>query len=64
MPVDVSDWDGYTALHRATRYNRTDFIERLLHEGADVNRQTRYGKDTPLHIAARFNKTQQDSTSA
>ena len=39
MPVDVSDVDGYTALHRATWYNRTDVIKRLVHEGAHVNRQ-------------------------
>ena len=57
MPVDVSDEIGYTALHRATMSNRTDVIERLLHEGADVNRQTGYRKETPLHITARYNKT-------
>ena len=58
MPVDVSHGNGYTALHWATMSNRTDIIERLLHEGADVNRQTRYIKDTPLHLAAPSNKTE------
>ena len=58
MPVDVSDWVGWTALHHATVFNRTDVIERLLHEGADVNKQTRFGEDTPLHLAARHNKTE------
>ena len=57
MPVDVSDEGGWTALHLATRSNRTDVIERLLHEGADVNRQTRLYEETPLHLAARFNMT-------
>ena len=33
MPVDVSDRYGYTALHNATWFNRTDVIKRLLHEG-------------------------------
>ena len=58
MPVDVSHGDGYTALHWATMSKRTDVIERLLHEGADVNRQTRWNKNTPLHLAARRNKTE------
>ena len=57
MPVGVSDGDGWTALHSATAFNQTDVIKRLLHEEADVNRQTRWYKDTPLHFAARFNKT-------
>ena len=56
MPVDVSDWDG-TALHQATRYNQTDVIKRLLHAGADVNRQNRWG-NTPFHNAAMNNKTE------
>ena len=56
MPVDVSDED-WTALHNATRFNRTDVIKRLLHEGADVNRQDRF-KATPLHWAARNNNTE------
>ena len=53
MPVDVSDWDG-TALYQATRYNQTDAIKRLLHAGADVNRQNRWG-NTPFHNAALNN---------
>ena len=57
MPVDVSDEDGWTALHRATMFNRTDVIKHLLHERANMNRQNRY-KVTPLHRAAEFNKTE------
>ena len=55
MPVDVSDKEGSTALHLASRFNETDVIKHLLLEGANVNRQTRYNKDTPLHWAARLN---------
>ena len=40
MPVDVSDTDGWTALHHAAWFNQTDVIERLVDEGADVNRKT------------------------
>ena len=58
MLVDVSDGDDWTALHYATRYNQIDVIKHLLHEGADVNRQTRYLKDTPLHYAAYYNHTE------
>ena len=55
MPVDVS---GGTALRKATRFNRTDVIKRLVDEGADVNRQDRWYKDTPLHMAALYNNTE------
>ena len=58
MPVDVSDEGGWTALHRATAFNQTDVIKRLLHEGADVNRQIRFFKNTPLHMAAENNSTE------
>ena len=58
MPVDVSFGIGWTALHRATAFNQTDVIERLLHEGADVNRQIRFFKNTPLHWAVQNNNTE------
>ena len=58
MPVDVSGGFGRTALHHASMLNQTDVIKRLLHEGANVNRQTEYDKYTPLHYAARFNSTE------
>ena len=58
MPVDVSYGNGWTALHLASRFNRTDVIKHLLHEGANMNRQTRYTKDTPLHYAAKDNNTE------
>ena len=57
MPVDVSDGDGWTALHRATAFNRSDVIKRLLNEEADVNRQD-VTKDTPLYFAAQNNYTE------
>ena len=57
MPVDVSDWFGWTALHNATMDNRIDVIKLLLHKGADVNKQND-NKDTPLHFAAQFNHTE------
>ena len=58
MPVDVSFEIGRTALHRATAFNQTDVIKRLLHEGADVNRQIRFFKNTPLHMAVQNNSTE------
>ena len=51
MPVDVSGWNGLTALQQATA--TTDVIKHLVHKGADVNRQTQLNKNTPLHYAAR-----------
>ena len=58
MSVNVNDEGGWTALHWATMSNRTDVMECLLHEGADVNRQIRFFKNTPLHLAAENNKTE------
>ena len=58
MPVDVSGGNGFTALHYATLFDRTDVIKRLVDEGADVNRQDRWYKDTPLHMAALYNNTE------
>ena len=58
MPVDVSDEGGWTALHWATMYNRTNVVKQLLHEGADVNRQSKYKNNTPLHLAAKSNSTE------
>ena len=59
MPVHVSDkLTGWTALHRATQFNRADVIKRLLYEGIDMNIQTRYFKDTSLHFAAEYNYTE------
>ena len=55
--MDMSDGGGWTALHSATLLNRTDVIECLVDEGADVNRQGN-DKDTPLHLAARWNNTE------
>ena len=57
MPVDVSDEDGWTALHRATMFNQIDVVELLLHKGADVNKQN-YHEATPLYWAARLNHTE------
>ena len=58
MPVDVSDENGWTALHHASMLNETDVIKHLLHEGANMNRQNRYTKYTPLHLAALDNMTE------
>ena len=58
MPVDVSRGNGCTALHKATRFNQTDVIKRLVDEGAAVNRQDGCYNDTPLHLAARDNYTE------
>ena len=56
IPVNASYGD-WTALHYATASNQTDVIKRLVHEGADVNRQDRL-KDTPLHVAVQYNYTE------
>ena len=60
MPVNVTDGNGWTAVHYALIENRTDVIEHLLNKEADMNRQTRSNENTPLHWAARYNYTEAD----
>ena len=55
MPVDVTDEDGWTALHHAATCNRTEIAKRLLQAGADINKQEING-NAPLHLAAYWNK--------
>ena len=56
--MDVRGLDGWTALHCAASFNRTDAIKLLVDKGADVNRKTHYNKVTPLHEAAENNNTE------
>ena len=48
--LEVSDWNGCTALHRACFRSRADCARELIARGADVNVATIYG-DTPLMCA-------------
>ena len=55
VPVDIGvDEADLTALMKAARFNRTDVIQLLLQNGADVNKEDGLG-DTPLHYAAYGN---------
>ena len=58
VSVDYVD-DEYdrTALMIASRYNRTNVIQLLLQNGADVNKRDCYGH-TPVHYAADWNSTE------
>ena len=56
MPIDIVDGDGSTALFRAAFYNRTDVVRYLLNNGANVNKQNRWG-ETALHLASIDNYT-------
>ena len=38
VPVDIIDWDGFTALERAAMHNQADVIHELLQRGANVNK--------------------------
>ena len=54
MPVDIVDGDGWTALKRAAFNNQTDVVRYLLNNGANVNKQNRWG-ETALHNASYNN---------
>ncbi|CAL4111295.1 unnamed protein product, partial [Meganyctiphanes norvegica] len=63
--VSITQQDGWTALHYAARYNRTDIAVLLLNTSLDVdiNAQTNLGytplmdEVSALHTAARYNRT-------
>ncbi|XP_078346978.1 uncharacterized protein LOC144632254 isoform X3 [Oculina patagonica] len=48
--VNVSDFDGQTALHTAALYGRLNIVNLLLKEGADATLVNRYGQ-IPLQVA-------------
>ncbi len=51
-PVNWRDSDGRTALHVACIYNKPDVVKILTQQdGIDVNVQTTYSENTPLHWA-------------
>ena len=50
MPVDIYDGEDRNALIRAARNNQTDVVRYLLNNGANVNKQNRWGS-TALHFA-------------
>ena len=56
MPVDIVDGDDWTALKRAAFSNQTDVVRYLLNNGANVNKQNRWG-GTALHLASIDNYT-------
>ena len=57
VPVDCVDVDDRTALFHAAFNNRTDVIRLLLQNGANANKQSRFGS-TPVHWAAMGNSTE------
>src|SRR6266849_2687719 len=50
-PVNVTNYDGDTPLHKASGNGHTDVVELLMANGARVNAKNKNG-DTPLHEAS------------
>ena len=51
--IDVTNNDGYTALHFSAQQLHSNIIEFLLHKGADINKQAASDGRTPLMLAAK-----------
>src|SRR5436190_11727484 len=51
--VNTPEGDGMTALHWAAEHGDADLAALLLARGASVTAETRIGRHTPLHVAAR-----------
>ena len=51
VPIDETDKNGVTPLHRAVRFRSPAAVEELLRQGADGNAQDRRSRSTPLHRA-------------
>lgn len=51
---------GYNALHAAVKYGHQDFVEKLAKQrpmlAKELARQEDMNKDTPMHLAAHFNR--------
>src|SRR5438105_10618534 len=51
--VNAAEGDGMTALHWAAEHGDPDLASLLLKAGANTRAETRIGRHTPLHIAAK-----------
>ncbi|MEM8736604.1 MAG: ankyrin repeat domain-containing protein [Planctomycetota bacterium] len=51
VPIDETDKNGVTPLHRAVRFRSVGAVEQLLAAGADVNVKDRRTCSSPLHRA-------------
>lgn len=56
--VNMCNVNGYTPLHVAAKYGRTDILRLLLDSGALPNVKTYKTLYTPLHLACIFKRTQ------
>jgi ankyrin repeat protein len=54
VDIDALDNHGESALHHAVKYDQPEVVALLIREGADIDVQTRRGKDTPLHYAVMW----------
>lgn len=54
ISIDEEDGDGFSALHRAVTAQNVALVSFLLNKGADVNKQSKIHKISPLFAAARY----------
>lgn len=55
--INSRNLEGYTPLHVAAKYGRTEILRLLLETGAACNPKTCRSLYTPLHLAAMYQKT-------
>ncbi|XP_019770232.1 ankyrin repeat domain-containing protein 27 [Dendroctonus ponderosae] len=56
--INMRNKDGYTLLHVAAKFGRTEIVRILLDDGALLNVRTLDTLFTPLHLAVKFQKLQ------
>uniref|UniRef100_A0A5K3FIR0 PDZ domain-containing protein n=1 Tax=Mesocestoides corti TaxID=53468 RepID=A0A5K3FIR0_MESCO len=50
--IGITDSAGLEEIHQACRFGRVQHLEQLIAYGADINSQTTYNGNTPLHFCA------------
>ena len=58
LNIDIKDSDDETPLLNAIHAGQTDVVKRLINLGANINSVNKSSRDSALHFAAQYNRTE------